>query len=928
MEVLMAERPTQVFHNKIIDGTAMKQLISQFIDHYGIGYTSHILDQVKTLGFRHATAASISLGIDDLLTIPSKRWLVQDAEQQSFILEKHHHYGNVHAVEKLRQSIEIWYATSEYLREEMNPNFWMTDPFNPVHIMSFLGARGNASQVHKFLGMIGLMSDPQGQMIDLPIQSNLREGLSLTEYIISCYGARKGVVDTAIRTSDAGYLTRKLVEVVQHIVVRRTDCGTVRDLESVEVKSCSPTFGYSVDPFSRWCKPGEMALESSQAVVMPKFDMHIYTSTLTTKELKEADTEYCILAYLHPRLPPPTLTMDKLPASVDWSEPGKQGHWFLFESKTGGCSKKCFKEVTSRLKGWKKKFFLIDRRAIPDAMPWRHTNTDVRDDFSTNYNEGDAERLAENVVPLRPPPRHLLYVCALTMACRHPEPSYSIKDSSGQVNECVLSMDDFLQLPIWIGTVVSKGDPFLMISVPLIRLRHLWLLGSRSSRRLPLRGSVEKPNTKIVEAREKKEKLAQAKIHLKRAGGRDQELPGRRELPIDETIASHLKGIDGDAAGGLQPSNVEKEVVELSENIVVSLPPITKIQLYAHAEHDDTQENPIPFILVVMMSFHPSLSCEVIRGNDEDTDAHRFVPDWGLRNDLFVCSYRACKELVTHLATPAEDEFLSAVSNVELVIRAYQSLGQGVLAYGELLKRHEQLNKEYGEKTKLVAELAQAEMERHKLIREFIQEVVKKLHMSVEYRKSLAVLIGLYFTAGSRKWKDKHCELFTMQFPYVRKIADSYRLPVEALMKLYPDVPPVDANAEAGPFTENNDGDKTIPEVDHMPRARDLTVIHSAKLVGTVLICLNHPIWLFPRLCLHLLGEIVNCHNDELEFVGALWKGFQDVETSLIKGPQGHDGCQTCLRKSWNQSVYLARIILGDHFLCISVHGRPVIPLP
>nr|WAW83178.1 RNA polymerase beta'' subunit [Polygonatum humile] len=228
MEVLMAERADLVFHNKVIDGTAMKRLISRLIDHFGMAYTSHILDQVKTLGFQQATATSISLGIDDLLTIPSKGWLVQDAEQQSFILEKHHHYGNVHAVEKLRQSIEIWYATSEYLRQEMNPNFRMTDPSNPVHLMSFSGARGNASQVHQLVGMRGLMSDPQGQMIDLPIQSNLREGLSLTEYIISCYGARKGVVDTAVRTSDAGYLTRRLVEVVQHIIVRRTDCGTIR----------------------------------------------------------------------------------------------------------------------------------------------------------------------------------------------------------------------------------------------------------------------------------------------------------------------------------------------------------------------------------------------------------------------------------------------------------------------------------------------------------------------------------------------------------------------------------------------------------------------------------------------------------------------------------------------------------------------------
>nr|QJQ78340.1 RNA polymerase beta'' subunit [Hedysarum petrovii] len=226
----MAERANLVFHNNVIGGTAIKRLISRLIDHFGMAYTSHILDQVKTLGFHQATATSISLGIDDLLTIPSKGWLVQDAEQQSLILEKHNHYGNVHAVEKLRQSIEIWYATSEYLRQEMNPNFRMTDPLNPVHIMSFSGARGNASQVHQLVGMRGLMSDPQGQMIDLPIQSNLREGLSLTEYIISCYGARKGVVDTAVRTSDAGYLTRRLVEVVQHIVVRRTDCGTIRGI--------------------------------------------------------------------------------------------------------------------------------------------------------------------------------------------------------------------------------------------------------------------------------------------------------------------------------------------------------------------------------------------------------------------------------------------------------------------------------------------------------------------------------------------------------------------------------------------------------------------------------------------------------------------------------------------------------------------------
>ncbi|CAN6455168.1 unnamed protein product [Victoria cruziana] len=190
MEVLIAERVDLVFHNKVIDGTAMKRLISRLIDHFGIAYTSHILDQVKTLGFQQATATSISLGIDDLLTTPSKRWLVQD----------------------------IWFATSQYLRQEMNLNFKITDPSNLVHIMSYSGDRGNASQVHQLVRMRGLMSDPQGQMIDLPIQRNLREGLSLTKYTISYYRAH------------AGYLTRRLVEVVQLIVVCRTNCGSTRGI--------------------------------------------------------------------------------------------------------------------------------------------------------------------------------------------------------------------------------------------------------------------------------------------------------------------------------------------------------------------------------------------------------------------------------------------------------------------------------------------------------------------------------------------------------------------------------------------------------------------------------------------------------------------------------------------------------------------------
>ena len=234
----MAEPVDLIFYNKVMDRIGIKQLISRLISHFGITYTTHVLDQSKTLGFQYATLGAISLGIDDLLTAPSKSWLIEDAEQYTNLSEKHHNCGNLHAVEKLRQLIETWYATSEYLKQEMNPNFGMTDPSNPVHMMSFSGARGSISQVHQLVGMRGLMSDPQGQIIDLPIQSNFREGLSLTEYIISCYGARKGVVDTAVRTSDAGYLTRRLVEVVQRIVVRKKDCGGIYGIlvNNIQVK--------------------------------------------------------------------------------------------------------------------------------------------------------------------------------------------------------------------------------------------------------------------------------------------------------------------------------------------------------------------------------------------------------------------------------------------------------------------------------------------------------------------------------------------------------------------------------------------------------------------------------------------------------------------------------------------------------------------
>ncbi|GKE24177.1 hypothetical protein Tco_1435689, partial [Tanacetum coccineum] len=316
---------------------------------------------------------------------------------------------------------------------------------------------------------------------------------------------------------------------------------------------------------------------SSKAVVLPKFDMHVYTSVLTSSELKAAIADYLIPVDLHPRLPPPGMTMDRLPSwyiglYMEQLEQGrlripfssfflavikhfgvhvsqlvpmgvnrailfeircmslgirptvslfrvfyklcKQGHWFSFENKTGRGTRKCFKEVTTSLKSWKKKFFMIDRRAIPDAMPWRHGDTDLHDDFPSNFNQDDVDRLSEFLVPLRPPPRHLLYVCGLTTACRHPELSYYIKDQ----DKNVVDMDTFLKLPTCTGTLVSKGDPIPEDQRPRPRVTPPLPEGSTIPELNAFQKSVERPNPKIAAAREKKEKQSLARAEVKRAG--------------------------------------------------------------------------------------------------------------------------------------------------------------------------------------------------------------------------------------------------------------------------------------------------------------------------------------------------------------------------------------------------------------------------
>ena len=227
---------SKAFFNYTFDKGRLKSLVSWTLENYGHYKTVELLDQLKKIGFEYATKAGISLGIDDLKIPPKKQKLLVTAEKLTKLTQYQYERADITAVERFQRLIETWHRTSEQLKQEVINHFEETDVLNPVYMMAFSGARGNISQVRQLVGMRGLMSNPQGQIIDFPIRSNFREGLTLTEYIISSYGARKGIVDTALRTANAGYLTRRLVDVAQHVIISHFDCGTQKGIFLTDIK--------------------------------------------------------------------------------------------------------------------------------------------------------------------------------------------------------------------------------------------------------------------------------------------------------------------------------------------------------------------------------------------------------------------------------------------------------------------------------------------------------------------------------------------------------------------------------------------------------------------------------------------------------------------------------------------------------------------
>jgi hypothetical protein len=229
------------FWNSTFDKGRLKNFVSWFLKNYGERKTIELLEQFKNLGFGYATQAGVSLGIDDLLIPPEKMKFLSSSNKTVYQSNSKYKNAKITAVEKIQLFIDTWNETSENLKKEVVRYFEKTNIFNPVYMMAFSGARGNISQVRQLVGMRGLMSDPQGNIIDFPIQSNFREGLTLTEYIISTYGARKGIVDTALRTATAGYLTRRLVDVAQHVMISLFDCKTNRGIFVFDMKEGNQT---------------------------------------------------------------------------------------------------------------------------------------------------------------------------------------------------------------------------------------------------------------------------------------------------------------------------------------------------------------------------------------------------------------------------------------------------------------------------------------------------------------------------------------------------------------------------------------------------------------------------------------------------------------------------------------------------------------
>jgi hypothetical protein len=212
--------------NRTITRKILESIVHETFSNFGNLSSSSLLDSLKLLGFYYATNAGVSISLEDLKTPNLKQLSIKNANLEIDTVSSKWQQGFISDTERFQTIIDSWNIATESLKNKIIEYYRNFDPTNNLYIMAFSGARGNMSQVRQLVGMRGLMSDQDGKIIDLPIQTNFREGLSSIDYIISSYGARKGIVDTALKTADSGYLTRRLIYIAQDLIIREFDCKT------------------------------------------------------------------------------------------------------------------------------------------------------------------------------------------------------------------------------------------------------------------------------------------------------------------------------------------------------------------------------------------------------------------------------------------------------------------------------------------------------------------------------------------------------------------------------------------------------------------------------------------------------------------------------------------------------------------------------
>jgi len=228
------ERWNHEYVNRIIDKGSLKKTITDCYRRYGNAETARFLDAIKDLGFHYATLSGTTVSISDVVVPDAKYEIVNKAQGEVDELHRLYEQGFISEDEQYNKTIDLWSKASDEVTTAMQK---AQSPLNPVFMMATSGARGSIAQVKQLGGMRGLMSDPSGRILEIPVKASLKEGLTVLEYFISTHGARKGLADTALRTADSGYLTRRLVDVAQDVIIREEDCGTSNGIVVSDIRS-------------------------------------------------------------------------------------------------------------------------------------------------------------------------------------------------------------------------------------------------------------------------------------------------------------------------------------------------------------------------------------------------------------------------------------------------------------------------------------------------------------------------------------------------------------------------------------------------------------------------------------------------------------------------------------------------------------------